>query len=122
MDPRPASNNGRGGGRSNNRIRSRGGRSRGGTGSRNNSHGEAKKAPKEEPDSYSTLGKLVSLATTPTKESGYKHLDEVGGCCATAQRRGTVATVSRLQYLKWRDGICLVHHVLVTASSSICGA
>lgn len=28
-------------------------------------------------DSYSALGKLVSKATKPTRETGYKHLDEV---------------------------------------------
>lgn len=35
------------------------------------------KAKKVEADSYSTLGMLVSKATKPTKESGYKYVDEV---------------------------------------------
>ena len=32
-----------------------------------------------EGDSYGTLGKLVSKATTPSRETGYKYLDEVRG-------------------------------------------
>ena len=34
-----------------------------------------------EGDSYGTLGKLVSKATTPSRETGYKYLDEVKRWC-----------------------------------------
>lgn len=62
---------------------SRGGRRGGGGKGGGTTNGRAKPRTKgikkEKPDSYSTLGKLVSKATKPTKETGYKHLDEVRG-------------------------------------------
>lgn len=44
--------------------------------------GEAAGRGNKDGDSYSTLGKLVSKATKPTRETGYKHLDDVREPCA----------------------------------------
>lgn len=72
MNPRPHSNSSSSGG---------GRKGKGGRGGGTNGRAKPKtKGTKEEPDSYSTLGKLVSKATKPTKEAGYKHLDEVCVC------------------------------------------
>lgn len=43
--------------------------------------GEAAGRGNKDGDSYSTLGKLVSKATKPTRETGYKHLDDVREPC-----------------------------------------
>lgn len=43
-------------------------------------------------DSYSTLGKLVSKATKPTRETGYKHLDEVSEIDGSGHRNQTSET------------------------------
>lgn len=45
------------------------------------------KRPKAvEKDSYATLGKLVSKATKPTRETGYRHVDDVRYICVLNPR------------------------------------